>query len=120
MNIDLLIYRIFYVYGCCAVIYSCFSFTQFYIKSFRKDDKEPAQIHEKIYMWIISLIVLAFASWAYASNTKNKLTEFVAAFIIMFIPLALGISRGFNKDKKLTVEEREKIKREIEDLNRRS
>ena len=118
MDIDLVLHRFIYVYGSCVVIFVCFFSTQFYIKSSRKDDKEPAGKAEKIAMWIASVFILTIVSLIYAWSRKNRLSEFIAAFIIMFIPVAYGIRYGFQKDSKLTVEERKRIKKEIEDLNR--
>jgi len=56
----------------------------------------------------------------YADNFKNTLSEFIASFILTVFPVAFGISHAFRKDSKLTLEERRKIKKEIEDLNERA
>lgn len=120
MDINLIINKIFHVYGWCGVLIICYLFPKFYIKHDRKNEIKPAEKSEKISIWIISILLLSFACWLYAYNIKNTLTEFIAYFIITVFPVAFGISHGFNRDGKLTLEERRKIKKEIEDLNDRS
>ncbi len=116
MDFDLIINKIGHVYGYCIIISLCVYFPQFYIKAERKDKTTPAESHEKIGIWISSILLISFISFIYAYNRQDRISEFVAAFIILFIPVAFSIFWGFTKDKNLNVKERRKINKEIEDL----
>ena|SRR5665647_925269 len=117
MDIELIMNKVLYLYTWCGVLIICYLFPKLYITHERKNEVKPAEIFEKISIWIISIFLLSFVCWFYVYNFKNTLSEFIACFIITIFPVALGIHQGFKKDSKLTLEERKKIKKEIEDLN---
>lgn len=114
MDIDLLLRRFFFVYGSVAIVASCYLFSRFYVKITRKDQTEPAKRGEMITTLIEAILLLSFVSWLYTYKMKEQLTEFVATFLILFIPITYGLLDGFSRDKKLTKEERRKIKFEID------
>ena len=117
MDIDFIINKIFHVYAWSGVLIICYLLPKFYIKHQRKDEIKPAAKLEKTSFCIVSILLLSFVCWLYADNFKNTLPEFIATFFIAIFPVAFGISHGFKRDGKLTLEERRKIKKEIEDLN---
>ena len=114
-TIDLITDKVLHVYAWSLLIATCYIFPLFYLKVYRKGKTCPAKISEKMYTWFCSIIILSFGLWMYAGNFANELSEFLSDFIITVIPVSLGIHHAFQKDAKLTLKDRRRIKYEIDD-----
>lgn len=116
MSADLIFQRFLIAYGAFGAIYGCYYLPRHYIKITRKDKLKAASLYEKIWIWLSCFLTMIFIDGVAAFKAKNQEEVFLSYFLILCLPLAFGISRGLQRDSKLTLEERKKIKYEIDKL----
>lgn len=102
MSIDFIFERVFVAYLYFAAILGCYYGAIFNVKAFIEKYGSPLGYWRKVIICIGAIILILFIAWIYSWHlyTKDKLSGFIAAFIVMLLPLFLGLYQGFWIDKK--------------------
>jgi len=111
MDWEYIITEVFVTFIKMAIIYSCYSFTKYYVQVLRKDKKKKASVFEIVAYIISILIISSIIGGVTGGGNPNKS---MILFLLFGLPSLIGLWGALEIDAKLSPEERKKIQIKIE------